>query len=98
MSYASINDVTVALAKLIESRIQQVDPAAVVTLLGPPTALPDLAGINLYLCRVWPDVHGREPMRVPAGWRSGCWGGVRTALALPPDTAACGGKPGLRWR
>ena len=68
MSYASINDVTVALVKLIESRIQQVDPSAVVTLLGPPNALPDLAGINLYLYRVSPDVHGlNEPMRVQPG-------------------------------
>lgn len=68
MSYASINDVTVTLAKLIESRIQQVDPSAVVTVLGPPNALPDLAGINLYLYRVSPDVHGRnEPTPVRPG-------------------------------
>jgi len=68
MGYASINDVTVALVKLIESRIQQVDPSAVVTLLGPPNALPDLAGISLYLYRVSPDGHGRnEPMSVQPG-------------------------------
>ncbi len=76
MTYASINDVTVTLATLIESRIQQVDPSAVVTLLGPASALPDLAGINLYLYQVSPDVNGRnEPIRVRPG-------GARTAGAV----------------
>jgi len=91
MGYGSINDVTVALAKLIESRIQQVDPSAVVTLLGPPNALPDLAGVNLYLYRVSPEVHGRnEPMRVQPGGApaAGAVLGLHLSYLLTPLRAA----------
>jgi len=91
MGYASINDVTVTLAKLVESRIQQVDPSAVVTLLGPPNALPDLAGINLYLYRVSPDVHGRnEPMRLQPGGApaAGAMPGLHLHYLLTPLRAA----------
>lgn len=91
MGYGSINDVTVALAELIESRIQQVDPSAVVTLLGPPNALPDLAGVNLYLYRVSPGVHGRnEPMRVQPGGApaAGAVLGLHLSYLLTPLRAA----------
>ncbi len=52
MSYAAIYEVTRALRALLHSQLVPRHAGAVVTLLPPGDALPELPGVNLYLYRV----------------------------------------------
>lgn len=52
MSYAAIYSVTQALRMLLRSQLVQASSSAVVTLLPPGDALPEVSGVNLYLYRV----------------------------------------------
>jgi hypothetical protein len=64
VSLTAINDVTKALARLIESQLQRQVAAAAVTLLPPGETLPEQTGVNLYLYRVAQAAHtGNEPWR-----------------------------------
>jgi hypothetical protein len=52
MSFAAINDVTRGIRMLLHSQLVRVSSSAVVSLLPPGDALPQVSGINLYLYRV----------------------------------------------
>jgi hypothetical protein len=52
MSYAGINDVTRGIRMLLHSQLVRVSSSAVVSLLPPGDALPQVSGVNLYLYRV----------------------------------------------
>ena len=52
MSYAAINDVTRGIRMLLHSQLVRVSSSAVVSLLPPGDALPQVSGVNLYLYRV----------------------------------------------
>jgi hypothetical protein len=52
MSYAAINDVTRGIRMLLHNQLVRVSSSAVVSLLPPGDALPQVSGINLYLYRV----------------------------------------------
>ena len=52
MSYAAINSVTQGLRMLLYSQIVRYSSSAVVTLLPPGDALPEVSGVNFYLYRV----------------------------------------------
>jgi hypothetical protein len=52
MSYAAINDVTRGIRTLLHSQLVRVSSSAVVSLLPPGDALPQVSGVNLYLYRV----------------------------------------------
>jgi hypothetical protein len=52
MSYAAINDVTRGMRMLLHSQLVRVSSSAVVSLLPPGDALPQVSGVNLYLYRV----------------------------------------------
>ena len=51
MSYAAINDVTRGIRMLLRSQLVRVSSSAVVSLLPPGDALPQVSGVNLYLYR-----------------------------------------------
>src|SRR5438270_4695447 len=52
MSVAAVYEVTRAIRMLLHSQLISVSPGAVVTLLPPGDALPEVSGVNLYLYRV----------------------------------------------
>src|SRR5262245_47788465 len=76
MSYAAVYEVTRALRMLLRSQLVRVSPTAVVTLLPPGDALPEVSGLNLYLYRVaespflknqpWPGDRATPPSAFPA--------------------------------
>jgi hypothetical protein len=76
MSYAAINDVTRGLRLLLHSQLVRVSSSAVVSLLPPGDALPEVSGVNLYLYRAaespfaknlpWPGDRTTPPSNFPA--------------------------------
>ena len=76
MSYAAINDVTRGIRMLLHSQLVRVSSSAVVSLLPPGDALPQVSGVNLYLYRVtespftknqpWPGDRMTRPSDRPA--------------------------------
>ena len=75
MSYAAINGVTRGLRMLLHSQLVRVSSSAVVSLLPPGDALPQVSGVNLYLYRVaespfaknqpWPGDRTTAPSNMP---------------------------------
>ncbi len=75
MSYAAINDVTRGIRMLLHSQLVRVSSSAVVSLLPPGDALPQVSGVNLYLYRVtespffknqpWPGDRATAPSNAP---------------------------------
>jgi len=76
MSFQAINEVTRGLRRLLVSQLTAVSSTAVVTLLPPGDALPEVSGVNLYLYRViespfsrnqpWPGDRQTPPSDQPA--------------------------------
>lgn len=99
MSFEAINQVTRGLRKLLVSQLTAVNSAAVVTLLPPGNALPDVLGVNLYLYRVmespftrnrpWPGDRETPPSNHPALGLQLSY--LLTPLATRPDQDADSG-------
>jgi hypothetical protein len=96
MSYAAINDVTRGIRMLLHSQLVRVSSSAVVSLLPPGDALPQVSGVNLYLYRVtespftrnqpWPgDRTTPSSDRPPLGLQLHY---LLTPLATQPDDAS----------
>ena len=76
MSFAAINSVTRGFRMLLHSQLVRFSSTAVVTLLPPGDALPEVSGVNLYLYRVsespftrnqpWPGDRNTPPSNRPA--------------------------------
>jgi hypothetical protein len=98
MSFAAINDVTRGIRMLLHSQLVRVSSSAVVSLLPPGDALPQVSGVNLYLYRVaespstknrpWPGDRTTPPSDHPALGLQLHY--LLTPLGTPPDDASFG--------
>ncbi len=95
MSLTAIYSVTKGLRMLLHSQLSLVNPNAVVTLLPPGDALPEVSGVNLYLYRVnespftknrpWPGDRATPPSNRPAFGLQLFY--LLTPLGVRPDNA-----------
>jgi hypothetical protein len=98
MSYSAINDVTRGIRMLLHSQLVRVSASAIVSLLPPGDALPQVSGVNLYLYRVsespftknrpWPGDRTTPPSDQPALGLQLHY--LLTPLGTPPNDASFG--------